>query len=139
MSDRKSALKGPMRGGLKDYKSKEGWREQMAEEMLTKENKDISYREHIARPRIQLGMALNSALNRAAHKRGMSRVGYIRRAVAAFAANDLGEDFKEILLDSPSIDPYRGGTAGGKRVKGSHDDGEGYGDWKITGLGPQDG
>lgn len=69
-------------------------------------------------------------LDEASKRRGMGMTGYVRRAVAAFIARDLGMAFTEVIRHTarPKGD--------GERVPGAptHDDGTGYGPWLIQGL-----
>jgi hypothetical protein len=95
-------------------------------------NKDTSY----TRAHYQAGTTFFSALRRAAKHRGMSASAYLRRAVAAFAAEDLGIPFEEILKDSPSPGwstnrqdlPRERKT---QVFRKEFDNGEGYGSWEV--------
>lgn len=71
-----------------------------------------------------------SGVRRAARTRGMSASAYIRRAVAAFAAHDLGEEMADIVSDSPMVQ-WRTKTENGQHFAMGHDDGEGYGSWDV--------
>jgi hypothetical protein len=71
-------------------------------------------------------------LDEAARRRGISRVGYGRRAVAAFIAADLGLTVEEVVQHAAKPAPYEG-TPGGI-VKRTNDDGTGHGPWHIEGL-----
>lgn len=82
----------------------------------------------------QAGLTFFSALRQAARVRGISGGAYLRRAVAAFAAHDLGVEFEDILKDSPSPDwnNHRGEVNGKKQVwVREYDDGSGYGTWEV--------
>jgi hypothetical protein len=75
---------------------------------------------------------MRALLDEAARRRGISRVGYGRRAVAAFIAHDLNLPIEEVLQYTAKPAPYEG-TPGGI-VKKINDDGEGYGPWPIAAL-----
>lgn len=80
----------------------------------------------------QAGATFFALMRRAAKQRGISGNAYLRRAVAAFIAKDLGVTFEEVLKDSPS--PYwhdnRGEHKGKKNVwRRQFDDGTGFGTW----------
>lgn len=72
------------------------------------------------------------AIDAAARARGISRVGYIRRAVGALAAADLGVDFAELMGGTPMPLPHE--STGDVVVgisRGAPDDGAGYGNWRV--------
>ncbi len=75
----------------------------------------------------QAGMSFFSALRQAAKKRGISGNAYLRRAVAAFAAKDLGIPIEEVLQDSPSASWERNRDEKTGTWKKAFDDGSGYG------------
>lgn len=82
----------------------------------------------------QAGLTFFSALRQASRIRGISSSAYLRRAVAAFAAHDLGVSFEDILKDSPSPDwnDNRGEVGNKKQVWVKvFDDGSGYGTWEV--------
>lgn len=131
---KRDGLRTEFRGGaLREKKSAPGWRDKVAEGLESSPPKDRTWRAGIVRPRVELGETLNKAINRAAEKRGMSRIGYIRRAVAAMIAYDLGEEFTDILVDSPRIRTYYpSGKNFEQHLKHYGDDGQGFGAWKIV-------
>jgi hypothetical protein len=79
----------------------------------------------------QAGLSFFSALRKAARLRGISGNAYLRRAVAAFAARDLGIPFEDILQDSPaaSWDRHRDEETG--TWYREFDDGQGFGTWEV--------
>lgn len=82
----------------------------------------------------QAGAAFFVALRQAARSRGIGVGAYTRRAVAAFAAHDLGVSFEDVLKDSPSPDwsKHRGEMPGKKQIFVKvYDDGSGYGAWEV--------
>lgn len=84
-----------------------------------------------SKQQVQAGMTFWITVRRAASRRGLSLPAYMRRASAAFAAHDLGEDFKEILSDSAHPDwVNRKDPQTGHWIK-TFDDGEGYGSWEV--------
>lgn len=82
----------------------------------------------------QAGRTFFAGLRQASRMRGISAGAYLRRAVAAFVAHDLGVDFEDILKDSPSPkwNDNRGEVKGKKNVwVREYDDGTGYGTWVV--------
>lgn len=67
----------------------------------------------------------------AARARGISSTAYMRRAATAFAAQDLGLDWHELMLDEKGVQQY-GIKGGGAALPPAR--GEGFGPWVITGL-----
>lgn len=72
-------------------------------------------------------------LSSAAKARGMSKIGYMRRAVAAFIAYDLGIDRSDVTRHFARPVGY-GRPGGFDRHEKTHDDGTGYGLWTIREL-----
>jgi hypothetical protein len=84
----------------------------------------------------QAGLSFFSALRRAAKHRDISANAYLRRAVAAFAAKDLGIPFEEILKDSPSPRwvNHRQDVPRSRKTqtfRREFDDGQGFGSWEV--------
>jgi hypothetical protein len=95
-------------------------------------NKETAY----TRGYYQAGLSFFSALRRAADHRGISASAYLRRAVAAFAAKDLGIPFEGILKDSPSPgwSTHRQDLPRQRKTqvfRKEFDDGTGYGSWEV--------
>lgn len=88
-------------------------------------------REAFTRGYYQAGLTFFTALRQAANSRGMTTSAYLRRAVAAFAAKDLGVDFEDILKDSPAPDLTRGRDPETGTWTRRMDDGTGYGSWEV--------
>lgn len=68
-------------------------------------------------------------LRQAVKKRGITRVSYLRRAVAAFIAHDLDLPLEQVLTHTPQVIPPRVVP-----TDPTHDDGTGYGLWRIKEL-----
>lgn len=66
---------------------------------------------------------------RAAAARGISIVGYARRAIAKQIAADLDIPLTDVLALLPAPQPYAGSAKREKRSGKKYDDGTGYGDW----------
>lgn len=81
--------------------------------------------------KVQGGFKFWLAARRAAKMRGLSLSAYMRRSTAAFAAHDLGEDFKEILSDSAHPDWVNRKDPRTHYWLQTLDDGEGYGTWEV--------
>lgn len=84
-----------------------------------------------ARLAFNVGHGFVRALNEAAALRGISRVGYLRRAVAAFLAADLGVPFEEITGACPVPAPFTRERAW--QTGRGDDDGAGFGTWRVPG------
>lgn len=72
-------------------------------------------------------------LDAAAHKRGITMNGYVRRAIMALLSHDLGLPLEEIGQHMPGAGPYGQRNPSGINHKG-YDDAKGYGPWNIEGL-----
>jgi hypothetical protein len=77
----------------------------------------------MSRFQMTVGPRYTTLLADAAAHRGLSTTSYIRRAVAAFIAHDLGMEFTEVVADTPHVQ----GPSHGK-----WDDGTGYGQWRVA-------
>lgn len=64
----------------------------------------------------------------AAEARGISIIGYMRRAIARQIAKDLDMDWEQLLAHVPQATPHGGMPVGGT-LKQTYDDGLGYGNW----------
>jgi hypothetical protein len=77
-------------------------------------------------------------LHQAASARGMSRAGYVRRAVAAFVAADLGLELVEVAAHMPRPTPDGGPMAlpAAEHPRNNPgkwaDDGVGFGSWEVA-------
>lgn len=107
-----------------------GWQDRVIENLASKE-KFLGPAADPKYPRfyIHAGQTLTALMPLAAERRGLSKSTYIRRAIAAFVAHDLEQDFAEVLKDGPSLVRYahRSGYGAKRRV----DDGKGHGPWEI--------
>ena len=79
----------------------------------------------------QAGLAFFAALRQAARVRGISGGADLRRAVAAFAAKDLGVPFEDILADSPSPHWNKHRSAQTGTWYREFDDGTEFGSWEV--------
>lgn len=133
----------PRRGGITltglDDSPKRGdrvgadWRDTIMSkvEVKARERRNSNGRIRDVRLMMSVGFGYSAALNRAAELRGISRVGYLRRAVAAFLAADLGVPFEELTRECPRAFPF---TRERAWVTGSgDDDGAGFGTWHVPG------
>lgn len=135
---KRPAMKEPIKRNmvLVQKKDRPDWREGFAEEIESTPSRDRRFREDYVRPSIIVGQRMNVMLNVAAYQRGISRSGYIRRAVAAFIAGDLGVPIEDVVSDSP---PPRGYHDNGRVPMDDvtvnddgQDSGKGYGEWTLT-------
>lgn len=79
---------------------------------------------------LNVGLMFAKSLGQAAQARGISRVGYLRRAVAAFIAADLEIPFTQVVSDCPLPSPYTPERSW-STARGD-DDGRGYGTWVVA-------
>lgn len=79
----------------------------------------------------QAGLTFFTALRQAARVRGISGGAYLRRAVAAFVAKDLGVDFEDVLRDSPSPHWNKHRSVKTGTWYREYDDGKGFGSWEV--------
>lgn len=77
----------------------------------------------MARFQMSVGPRYTRNLADAAALRGLTTVAYVRRAVAAFIAADLGLEFTDVISDTPHP---RGQTVA------RYDDGAGHGSWSAS-------
>jgi hypothetical protein len=109
------------------------WRETILDkvEVKARERRNRNGKIRDAKLVMNVGMGFARALNEAAERRGISRVGYLRRAVAAFLAADLGVPFESIARECPAPTPF---TRERAWVTGTgDDDGRGFGTWVVPG------
>jgi hypothetical protein len=110
--------------------SKEGWRDRVNAVVAASASEKIKrrgLREGYRNVAIGLTPGYAAFLDRAAQGRGISRLSYIRRAVARQVARDLGVPWVEVLAVSQPPVPWgeNNRVDQGRR----QDDGEGFGDW----------
>lgn len=72
-------------------------------------------------------------LKEAAQRRNISKIGYVRRAVAAFIAYDLGVRFTDVTQHAAQPAPFLR-PGGHRRTGASNDNGQGHGDWIVAHL-----
>lgn len=87
-----------------------------------------------ARVQYMVSVDYLKAVDAAARVRGISRMGYMRRAVAAFVAADLGVEFESVVAGGAMPQPHE--STGEVVVgigRGANDDGAGYGTWQVPG------
>lgn len=71
-------------------------------------------------------------IKRAAAMRGCTTTTYVRRALAAFLAHDLGMRLTDVTRTFPAaVQSGMRNTPGLAKGQRSEDDGEGYGSWRI--------
>lgn len=120
----------PPRGlfGSADPPSVPGWQDKITDLVFA----DAERKRTLTCLQVAMGMPYRTLIRGAADLRGMSTSAYVRRAVAAFVAADLGLDYATVCSYAPPVAPDRGhgraGKAPGTHGPG-HDDGLGYGHW----------
>lgn len=113
--------------GLADPPSVPGWQGRITDAVWADEGR----KRQLVPLQVAMGMPLRLLIREAADRRGMSSVAYVRRAVAAFLAADLGSSLQEVCALAP---PVRTDRSHGRRGKFTGhgpgaDDGAGYGHW----------
>lgn len=113
--------------GAADPPSVPGWQDKITDAVWADEER----KRHLVPLQVAMGMPLRVLIREAAARRGMTSVAYVRRAVAAFVAADLGMLFETVCMYAP---PVRTDRSHGRRGKFSghgpgRDDGAGYGHW----------
>lgn len=113
--------------GLADPPSVPGWQDRITDAVWSDEDR----KRHLIPLQVAMGMPLRMLIREAAELRGMTSVAYVRRAVAAFIAADLGVSLEAVCALAP---PVRTDRSHGRRGKFSghgpgSDDGAGYGHW----------
>lgn len=131
MTPSDDALDDVLHGSRRADRVAADWRETILAKVETKARAHRNHHGNIrgASLTINVGLGFVKALNAAAEARGISRVAYLRRAVGAFLAADLGLDFAGVMGECPRatpFDPHRRWVAGT-----GDDDGTGYGTWHV--------
>ena len=121
---------------MKGDSSKPGWQAR-AVKGISEFPPDKKQRKKVLTVGANVPWQFKSLLTMAARRRGISVSGYVRRALSAFVANDLGMPLEDVLKELPYPAPH--GTVGAQWVHNDltpqdHDTGEGYGDWKNLAL-----
>jgi hypothetical protein len=112
--------------------SKPGWQQRAVEGIASNTRKSKQASLHMDVP-----YHFKALLALASRRRGISQSGYLRRAVAARVAADLGLTFEDALEGMQSPYPNentREGWAAIDFIPGEQDTGEGFGDWKNLAL-----
>lgn len=111
--------------------AKPGWEERVLERV----EKSLQSKGHVAQKRRKWSLQIFAdteyglLLREAAKRRGMTMASYVRRAVAARVARDLGLPMREVTRWCAAVTPWDGEARPGQpRVKTS-DDGTGWGEW----------
>lgn len=107
-----------------------GWQSRLVDHVWVEQNRVRS----LTCLQVAMGLEMRALIRAAADTRGMGTSAYMRRAVLAFAAADLGMDFEHVCSMSPPVRPDRSHGRAGKPA-GTHgpgrDDGTGYGHWHV--------
>lgn len=120
--------------GFADPPSVPNWREIALGRVITRQKKSKRKAERDSGVLAVYDLDFRPLLDEACHRRGISMAGYARRAIAAMIAYDLELPLSEVTKHMPYPTEYRlfGGT--GRHMK-TADDGQGYGNWHIEGVG----
>lgn len=111
-------------------RSEPGWQSRLVDHVWVDQNRVRS----LTCLQVAMGFEMRALIRAAADTRGMGTSAYMRRAVLAFAAADLGMEFEHVCQMSPPVRPDRSHGRAGK-PEGTHgpgrDDGLGYGSWTV--------
>ena len=123
------------RGNLAGYTdpSQPGWQARALERVKGRQKKTHRHTERTSGTLATYDDGLRPFFDEACRRRGLSRQGYLRRALCAFIAYDLGLPFAAVSKFT-SVPTRYSASAGGGRFVRMDDDGTGYGPWKITDL-----
>jgi hypothetical protein len=129
---------GNPRGNLAGFTdpSSPGWQVRALERVKQRQKKTHRNSERTSGTLATYDDGLRALLDEACRRRGISRQGYLRRALCAFLAYDLGLPYASVGRYVSTPTTYSAAAAGGRRVR-VDDDGTGYGPWKIEQLGEQ--
>jgi hypothetical protein len=109
-----------------------GWQSRLIDHVWVDQNRVRS----LTCLQVAMGFEMRALIRAAADTRAMGTSAYVRRAVLAFAAADLGIDFTHACSMSPPVKPDRTHGRAGKPA-GTHgpgrDTGAGYGHWHACG------
>ena len=120
------------RGNLAGWSdpSTPGWQDREMGKVVENQKKTKRNKERISGVLATYDEPFRLLLEQACEKRGISRQGYARRAIAAFIAKDLGLGLAEVLRYCAVPVPYNRPVD--KRFARTEDDGKGMGPWKIV-------
>lgn len=127
--NRKSRLQ-----GFADPPSAPNWREAALGRVLFRQKKSKRKTERDGGVLAVYDLEFRPLIDEACYRRGISMAGYARRALAAMIAYDLDLPLEEVTKHMPYPTEYRAFGGTGRHMK-TADDGQGYGDWNIEGVG----
>lgn len=104
------------------------WKERLVNELKANAQRRIAHSGGMRPAGLSMPESVLMLLTRAARRRGISKMSYMRRAVAAFIAHDLELDWKLVVKEFPAARPFEGKATAGVDA---FDSGEGYGDWRL--------
>lgn len=117
--------------------SEPGWQERLVAKVEEYHRTRLKGRRHRVTPLrachldVTHSIAFTVLLRDAAARRGLTKVSYARRAIAAFIAHDHALPYEQVAALMPQAVPL-GEVVPGKAS--TPDDGHGYGAWRIEGL-----
>lgn len=131
-------MAGNPRGNLAGYTdpSEEGWQARALLRVKERQKKTKRHTERVSGTLATYDAGLRPLLDEACRRRGTSMQGYVRRALCAFIAHDLGLPLSEVTRFTSPPRPYNSGGGSAWQVR-QDDDGRGYGGWCIERLGPE--
>lgn len=112
------------------------WRENALLRVKTRQKRTKRHQERKSGTLATYDDGLRPLLDEACRRRKMSMQGYLRRALCAFIAYDLGLPLAAVTKFTSVPTSYAATGGGGRRVR-VDDDGTGYGPWEIDKLGAE--
>lgn len=124
------------RGNLAGFtdQSDPKWRENALLRVKQRQKKTKRHTERVSGTLATYDEGLRPLLDEACRRRGTSMQGYLRRALCAFIAHDLGMPLSEVTKFTSPPTRYNASNGAGRRIR-VDDDGAGFGAWKIEQLG----
>lgn len=113
--------------------SEPGWQERAIAAVRSRQKETRRHNERSNGLYLFFDDEMRVLLDEACLRRNISLTGYIRRAMIAFLAHDLGMKIGDVA--QYAAEPVGYGKTGGGRRERTHDTGTGRGRWKILGLG----
>lgn len=129
-------MAGNPRGNLAGFTdpSTPGWQARALERVKQRQKKTKRHTERTSGTLATYDDGLRPLLDEACKRRGTSMQGYLRRALCAFIAYDLGLPLSEVTKFTSPPTRYNASAGNGRRIR-VDDDGTGHGSWQIEKLG----
>jgi len=114
--------------------SEPGWQARALLRVKQRQKKTKRHTERTSGTLATFDEGLRPLLDEACRRRGTSMAGYLRRALCAFIAYDLGLPLSEVTKFTSPPTTYSPTGGHGRKLR-IDDDGTGFGSWRIEKLG----